>query len=227
MKKFFSRKKKYGKRRMYRKKRYTKRNYMPKVIGGADRSYVKLAYADLYQASVSASTLSTRVWHLNNVFDPDYTGAGGQPLYYDQIAAMYSRYRVFGCSISVTVAISSGSTNMYHPIVCIVPYISSPGYSTILTAMQAPRARYKIAIPGQQVIKLKAYYSVAKLYGVSRKMVDDDDVFQATTTAGPARPAYVGVYVYNADGAQSITLSSYVKLVYYTRFESRYIPAAS
>ena len=37
---------------------------------------------------------------MNSLFDPDQTGTGHQPYYFDQFAALYNRYTVLGSKLT-------------------------------------------------------------------------------------------------------------------------------
>ena len=39
---------------------------------------------------------------MNSLFDPDFTGTGHQPYYFDQFATIYQRYTVIGSKLTAT-----------------------------------------------------------------------------------------------------------------------------
>lgn len=69
----------------------------------------------------------TNVWQLtaNGLYDPDTTGTGHQPMYFDNYAQVYQRYRVDYAVISATIVNidvpSTGGTNAYRFLVAIDP----------------------------------------------------------------------------------------------------------
>jgi hypothetical protein len=56
----------------------------------------------------------------NSVFDPDFSGTGSQPLGFDQLAGLYSRYRVLGSTITVDMMTPSAGTNQSASINAVV-----------------------------------------------------------------------------------------------------------
>lgn len=40
---------------------------------------------------------------LNSLYDPDYSGSGHQPLYFDEWKVMFNKYIVYGCSYKVMI----------------------------------------------------------------------------------------------------------------------------
>jgi len=76
-------------------------------FGFPDTFRTKVKYADEYTLSSGAATIANQVMHMNGLFDPDLTGVGHQPMWFDQIcgaqgSAPYGRYRVVGSTIKVT-----------------------------------------------------------------------------------------------------------------------------
>ena len=60
-----------------------------------------LKYTEVVNLALVAG-LSTFVFSCNGMFDPNSTGAGHQPLYYDQLTAVYDHYTVLKSRIKVT-----------------------------------------------------------------------------------------------------------------------------
>jgi hypothetical protein len=56
--------------------------------------HCKLVYKDAYNLAVNPGPKEI-VFRLNSLYDPDYTSTGKQPYYYDSLAGIYDRYRVF------------------------------------------------------------------------------------------------------------------------------------
>lgn len=51
--------------------------------------------------STSAGTSKEYTFSCNNIYDPDTTGGGHQPMFHDQYKLIYRRYRVIGAKIKV------------------------------------------------------------------------------------------------------------------------------
>ncbi len=88
------------------------RNLVPSVGAGFPRSMeVTLAYSDFQLYQVQMSTLPI-LWTfaLNSIYDPDVTFTGHQPMYRDQLAAIYSKYIVKKAHVEINM-IPNGTTN--------------------------------------------------------------------------------------------------------------------
>jgi len=72
---------------------------------------VALRYVDTKTLDpVVGGTAVATVFRANNIFDPDFSGAGHQPMYRDNYAALYDRYRVNHATITM-VALGTHVTN--------------------------------------------------------------------------------------------------------------------
>lgn len=73
---------------------------VPRNVFGFPRQFKTLIrYNDTITIQSSSGNAGGNIFRLNSVYDPDYTGAGHQPLYLDQFAAVYGRYVVTGADI--------------------------------------------------------------------------------------------------------------------------------
>lgn len=88
-------------------------------IGFPDKFTTNLVYTDSFVLDPSASTICPyKRFRWSNLYDPDYETGGGQPTYFDQIAAMYSRYQVNGAKMTVIFSRSNGTTAGIGPYIC-------------------------------------------------------------------------------------------------------------
>lgn len=62
----------------------------------------KLKYHEAIALSSVAGTVSGNVFRAEALFDPNETGTGHQPMFFDSFAAVYNRYVVRGARIKVT-----------------------------------------------------------------------------------------------------------------------------
>lgn len=217
----------YKRRTTYRRKRrYGTKRHLP--VGVPSSMYAKLRYTDIRQASVAASTSDTREFRMNSLFDPDYTGAGGQPYYHDQYTAFFQRYRVYGCLVEWRVTCASSTSNMYYPLCVMTSYCDAvPAWSTSLTALNAKRSVMKQIIPGQTTVYLKRYYNLRSLAGVSKFEYNNTEVFQALVSANPSRGIFVNLAFVNDDGSNAVSYTSYTRLTFYCKYFDNAEPAPS
>lgn len=61
----------------------------------------KLRYHEDVGFSSASGVVSGNVFRANSLFDPNETGTGHQPLYFDQFSAVYNRYQVVSSTITI------------------------------------------------------------------------------------------------------------------------------
>lgn len=89
-------------------------------FGFPDRLKTKLQYCDVIQLGASAGSPAVWQFRMTSLFDPDYTGTGHQPQWFDQLAGVYQAYRVLGSKITVTFSpnqVSDSETNDKGPYI--------------------------------------------------------------------------------------------------------------
>lgn len=108
--KYYSRKPSKRRARRTRRKysRRQKRNTIPRTITSTGIGFPKkLLMTHKYQETVSLTIpfsvgMVKQFFSCNGMYDPNVSLGGHQPLYFDQMAALYDHYVVIGSKISVT-----------------------------------------------------------------------------------------------------------------------------
>jgi len=94
-----------------------KRKYVPKFrapLGNfAATKTVALRYVQDFTLDASGTASATRLFAVNSIFDPDKTGAGHQPMFRDNYAAIYGTYRVNYATITVIPLTTQVVNNAY------------------------------------------------------------------------------------------------------------------
>ena len=87
--------------------------------GFPDRLTTNVVYSDSFILDPSAVTPTPyKTYLLTSGFDPDNALGGGQPTYWDQLATVYSRYKVNGAKITATFSKSSTNAANEGPYIC-------------------------------------------------------------------------------------------------------------
>lgn len=225
----------------YRKRNYRKRGakkapyrkrkakYQKAVItrmkgsGFSDSMFVKLNYVDYIQLR-PGTMYSQYVFRGNSLFDPDYTGTGHQPMYFDQYAAIYGRYRVAGCSIKVDSVNASGTSSLYF---ILFPSTDVATLTSISLALEQGRARAPRVIPAGNTGengRIKTYCSTRKAVGLTKGQAMDDSL-TATVGSTPSQVWYWNCFWESTDNSSNVVANVIVKLTYYVQFFDR-MPSA-
>lgn len=63
----------------------------------------KMRYAEVFTRSFTGGASTNYAFRANSLYDPNYTDTGNQPLYFDQLTAIYDHFTVISSYIKITV----------------------------------------------------------------------------------------------------------------------------
>jgi hypothetical protein len=183
-------------------------------LGIPDRMYMQLPYDFTQYSILNGATSGGLLVAGNSCFDPDKTGAGHQPLYFDQMATLYRRYRVHKSTISESVIYATNGCSL-----SINPTTDSAYPTTYNEAMEYPYVSYANVPASNQQLTMTSSISSKKMWGVPA--IDQDDLFQALYTADPTRLWYWKLHAESFDGITAVTAKVNVKILYEVEFFER------
>jgi len=175
--------------------------------------YITLRYAENISTSVATLAGSNQIFRLNSIFDPNAAVGGTQPYGYDQVAALYNRYRVLKTRWKI---IFAASTAGYVAVVVPVNGALSSAVSDLVTltsASMVPFAKYFNYNLGAQPPRTSGSMNLNVLGGVARVEYLTDDRFEAQIGANPAEVISLNIGIYNPSGG-TITISYFAELSY-------------
>lgn len=176
-------------------------------------AYVTTLHYHDYVGCTGGAGIDAQDYRGNSVYDPDYTGAGGQPSYFDQITAIYGRYCVFASSITVEMHNSDAVPTSLD----IVPDTSSAALVNAAQARQFANNKHIIVGTDGTVRKLKHYFTTAQAWDCSDPLLDPD--LSALYNANPVKVWFWHLMVQNTDGGANST-SLDVDITYIVRFNA-------
>lgn len=217
-------KRKYGYQRRYnnRSNYYNRKGTrLSKITTGLPNNLLtKLTYVDSIKLDNTGSPgiAATQQFRLNSLYDPDYTNTGHQPYLYDQLAALYAHYCVYG----VKVEFSVGTETTTSPVLIAVQpttAISTPSDAEL--GAERPNSNLLVVDAGGAAQKFSKYYKIADVFGVTKRNILTDDLFQSAITTSPTRIAYLNISAVSQDKAVVCTANFTFKLTFYARFNLR------
>lgn len=118
--------------------------------------------------------------NLNSLYDPDQTGTGHQPYGFDQMAALFNRYRVYGVSYKVQ------GYQFNNPIRfgCVASN-DSAAPTNLATLIEYPRSKSAIQVNGGSTASITGYVSLPSLTGRTKAQYMADDRYQAQNNTNP------------------------------------------
>lgn len=147
----------------------------------------ELVYTD-YISIAPGAQVGQYVYRGNSLFDPDYTSTGHQPYYFDQIANIYSRYRVYASSIHVELMNNVGTS----PVTLTV--IPSTNIVTVTAGTyfeEYPRAKSAklLGVSGYQTSQVRHRVTTTEILGLRGSQINDED-YSALTGSNPLQLWY-------------------------------------
>ncbi len=181
-----------------------------------------------FSMTTAAGSSTVQDMRLTSLYDPNFTGAGTQPKYFDTLCgasgstAPYGQYRVLKSYYRVQFMNgSSTSTTGFYGFV--QPFIQNPVSSaaTIAYTLDSANLAYVIGGPsGNQSSNqgISGVVDIAKFVGV--KDIKDDEDLLAAYNANPALNVFLRVGVRAQDDTTVFTLRVLVTLCYDVEFLS-------
>lgn len=170
----------------------------------------QLVYAEQTTLSLTTGAYNWHMFKCNGLYDPNHTGTGHQPLYFDQLMAIYNHYTVVSSYIEATIQGAPTS----HTQLTQVLYIDddSNAATTLASALERPGARYRAwDSTVEQPLPLRIGWSAEKTFGNKTPWTDPE--LQGNVGADPAEMSYFTIGLAD-NSVQSVTYSLLVKIWY-------------
>lgn len=169
---------------------------------------MKLRY---WQNGVNTTTVTAGVtqFYGNNIYDPDYTGAGHQPLYRDFWATAYNNYRVTNSYISITAVCTSGACEMV-----VYPQTETTTGTTTAIDSEKNYAKSVILSSGGDAKTIRHKMDTCKMYGITSSTFFGDPGYQSVISGGPENAWYWSISLQHPDQSTSQTTSYKFEIVY-------------
>jgi len=157
-------------------------------------------------------------FRLNSLFDPDFTGTGHQPKGFDQLAALYQRYRVYRVRWKVEVDIVS--SGFYPLFLGVVATNTNSGFTNITDFAETANSQWLLcgnAYPLRTKV-LTGMVDLAKLNGKTHAAYSADDTTQALVSADPSEILNLHVMTQTMDNSTALAGYSFVQLWFDVEF---------
>jgi len=155
-----------------------------------------LKYVDLYGLTSTAGGIANQVFSMNSVFDPDVTGVGHQPMYFDRYQAIYNNYRVLGSRLTAEISPTT-------PVSATGPFvwgINGSFSSASLGTSSVVRMEQNDAVSdlfNQQEGAKRLSFAFSPEIKLGRS--SEDDTVNGTTAASPSLQYYAHVWFSDAN----------------------------
>lgn len=132
-------------------------------------------------ASITANQDFNKI-NLNSLFDPDRSYTGHQPYGFDQLAALYKKYRVDRCDCDIQLVNVGGED--VSLLYVSVPSNETTDY-TILNGIEMPFQTGVVAVAIEAPVRFKRSFYPHVITGVTKEKYMSDDLYAADVGASP------------------------------------------
>ena len=153
--------------------------------------------------------LATYIFSCNGLFDPNVTGAGHQPLYFDQLSAIYDHYTVIRSRIKVT--FGTAATLIVPQLYSLYIDDDTSVVANAVIGSERPGAVSKFLNPlTDSPATLYLSWDGKSTFGSD--MMSDKDM-QGTSSTNPSEQSYFVIQQYDSAGI-TVTPLMFVELEY-------------
>lgn len=166
---------------------------------------LRQTYTESFNLTLTSGVYANRVFRMNSTFDPDFTGVGGQPYGRDQIAAIYTRYRVDRFIWDVTMSCEAVGLGLCASV-ATCPASTTNTFGVIQPMSDMPWGKAGIAT-AYQPWHSRGSLLMREFLGQSLDQFRGDDSNESLTSTNPAIIAafHVGAQN-NAGNTQTVTV---------------------
>lgn len=199
-----------GKERKYTKKNYRKRKAVTRPrdmvtfgMGFPKKALVTHKYRDVIGLTTNTGIVASYQFSTNGMFDPNVTGVGHQPLYFDQFADLYDHYTVIASKITFKLIPVTFSTNTPLKVAFFVNDDTNTIASSVENVSeQTLGSRIQLLPPTGNIPAVGTLkWSAKKTYG---KGVLANNSLQGSGSSSPSEQSYFQIMIQAADGASTI-----------------------
>nr|QTE03410.1 MAG: putative capsid protein [Phoenicopteridae CRESS-DNA-virus sp.] len=176
-----------------------------------------LRYVNAHAAVSTSGGISTIVYRMNGPFDPDLTGIGHQPMYWDRYAAIYQSYRVLGARLTAIVSPQSIVSTGNQPVINFG--ISGSTASTTMGTNPYNRMEQNDSITtliNQHSAPTKLSFAYSPEIKLGRPA--GDDTVGAFVSTNPVTQYYAHVWVNDESAAASTNILVKIEVEYTIEF---------
>lgn len=167
-----------------------------------------LRYCDVINSTMTAG-IAKHVFKANGMYDPDVTGVGHQPLYFDQVSAIYDHWTVVASRIRVVPMTAAG----FNILFTLYMDDDTVTVTSAEEAMEQPNCKWTAINPS--VAKIPTLYGK---FNASASMGSFDplaaDSLKGTSVADPTELSYFVVQAHEESGSLNTTINYAIQIEY-------------
>jgi hypothetical protein len=169
----------------------------------------RLRYNDVVSITTTAGAVGSYVLRANDLFDPDFTGTGHQPMGFDALCLFYNHFCVVRSKLTVafqnTVACpvhSSVRVDGDSTLITVPSRIIELGGNVMVDLEQ------KTTAGSTRVAELSV--DIGKLQGVAQSSITSDPSLQGSAGASPLECTYFHMQIWNDNGVSGSVYANFI-----------------
>jgi len=175
------------------------------------KSQMTHRYVETTGLTCTSGVITNFRYSCNGMHDPNHTGVGHQPYYYDQLTAIYAHYTVIKSKMKLTCT-PALSGSLPCAIVCYINDDTTSVPTDIDNAIEAQQGTYKIMPQGAgDSVVIYSYWDAVKMFGPS-PMANDN--LQGTSGANPPEQSFYNIVFGSLDKTNTTSCFITVEIEY-------------
>lgn len=184
-------------------------------LGPPQHLSMRLRYAEDLTLVSTATVLDSRLWRINDLFDPNQSGSGHQPMYRDQMYDIYSYGRVLQATIKVTFSLNETTPGE----VFVSPARNGSAFTDFISASEQNGSRTRLLSAARNVAVITISSSADKYSGSAPGTTLINNGCAQSSGSGLATPESMWYCIGFKTHASSATCYARVELTQLVRFE--------
>jgi len=181
-------------------------------IGFPDRLCTVLKYSQNNLFGAGSPIPTAQQFAINSAYDPDSSGAGHQPSFFDTFASVYGRYFVKAFKIEVEILNQSSSIGVFAVVNYCDQNIAANTVEQIIEAKYSKYSTLSVSTGNSAMVKISLpWMETMKLMGTPG--LEADDNMYAAVNANPADIAWALIKMASVDGTTN--MSAYGRTIIY------------
>lgn len=185
-------------------------------LGFPNKVMVRLKYVDNLEFTSPTGSVALYRFSANGLYDPNITGTGHQPMYFDEYMALYNQYVVLGSKITVKIGYaSSGNVNPATAVVIMANDNTTTTSTSIGGVTEQSQVSRTVMLDPFNYKTISKTYSAKRAFGGNPMALDN---LRGTASTNPTNDWYFDIKYQTIHGSTAASLVAYVEIDYYVCF---------
>jgi len=199
-------------KKTYRRKRTAPQRQIVTMGNGFPRMLkITHKYHDNYNLVATSGITDSHKFRCNGMYDPDYTGTGHQPIFFDQMTAIYNHYTVIASKITVTYTPSTATTQPSYVGLYVDDDATTLTGADVDALIEQNPSKVKITSFDANSRTIVQKWSAKKAFGGS---VLNNSLLRGNAAGDPAEAQFFALYLRPLDNSSTVGIWCSVSIEY-------------